>query len=76
MRMVLSKFKWIKQDLKKLNPEKFIGVEKKLKQIRQQLHVMQKKMDTEYWNYSLIEEERDLRNQLEKWGGIEESIYK
>nr|XP_009783789.1 PREDICTED: uncharacterized protein LOC104232310 [Nicotiana sylvestris]XP_016467865.1 PREDICTED: uncharacterized protein LOC107790453 [Nicotiana tabacum] len=61
---------------KTLNTQHYMGVDKKLKYLRDQLKEVQEKMDTNLRQHELIEEERKLKNQIEKWDHIEESIYR
>nr|XP_016515087.1 PREDICTED: uncharacterized protein LOC107831807 [Nicotiana tabacum] len=49
---------------------------KKIKEVRLHLQEVQEKLSADYLNTMLMEEERELKCQLEKWSGIEESIYK
>lgn len=76
MGAVWDKLMGVKQNLKRLNTEQFIGVDKKIKEVRLHLQEVQEKLSADYLNTMLMEEERELKCQLEKWGGIEESIYK
>ncbi|KAK4345342.1 hypothetical protein RND71_035518 [Anisodus tanguticus] len=61
---------------KKLNTTHFQGVDGRVKDIRHQLQVVQESMKKQIPTAAMIEEEKALRVQLEKWGKIEESIYK
>lgn len=73
---VWTKLKKVKQELKALNTQHYIGVDKKLKYFRDQLKVVQEKMGTNLMQHELIEEEKELKSQLEKWDHVEDSIFK
>ncbi|XP_070049896.1 uncharacterized protein [Nicotiana tomentosiformis] len=66
----------VKQQLKSLNNKEYLGIDKTIEGIRNHLTEVQKNMDIPIVQNSLIEEEKQLRKQLEKWGTIQENIYK
>ncbi|XP_075079358.1 uncharacterized protein LOC142164747 [Nicotiana tabacum] len=73
MGSIWAKLKEVKKALKTLNTQHYMGVDKKLKYLRDQLKEVQEKMDTNLRQHELIEEEKKLKNQIEKWDYIEES---
>ncbi|XP_075101884.1 uncharacterized protein LOC142177307 [Nicotiana tabacum] len=51
------------------------GVDGKIKEIRRELQGIQEEMSSKLQNKELIDKEKELKGELEKWGKIEESIY-
>ncbi|XP_019256427.1 PREDICTED: uncharacterized protein LOC109234833 [Nicotiana attenuata] len=76
MGSIWAKLKEVKQEHKTLNTQHYMGVDKKLKYLRDQLEEVQEKMDTNLRQHELIEEEKKLKNQIQKCDHIEESIYR
>ncbi|XP_059315723.1 uncharacterized protein LOC132066426 [Lycium ferocissimum] len=76
MQRVWTKLKKVKLGLKSLYSEHFQGSTEKLMEIRGKLQVVQEDMGHHLLNDDLIVEEKDLKNQLDKWGKIAEIIYR
>nr|XP_016472175.1 PREDICTED: uncharacterized protein LOC107794213 [Nicotiana tabacum] len=70
------KLKKVKGALKKLNSREFIGMENKIKSIRDRLKELQTQMRDINHTTTQFEEEKELKQHLEKWSLIEESIYR
>lgn len=58
MGSIWAKLKEVKKALKTLNTQHYMGVDKKLKYLRDQLKEVQEKMDTNLRQHELIEEEK------------------
>lgn len=76
MSAIWRKLKEVKKELKKLSITEFKAVDVKVRTARQKLHEMQKQIRTANSPPPNINEEKELKKQLEKWVNIEESIYK
>lgn len=76
MRNVWTKLQRVKQELKKLNQTEYARVEARVKVARQKLKEVQEQMRDHPQQPELFEVERKRKMQLEKWGIIEENIYK
>ncbi|XP_059285682.1 uncharacterized protein LOC132039156 [Lycium ferocissimum] len=76
MEKVWRKLHMIKQKLKKLQIKEFSGVDTRIKELRTQLQATQQLMRSHDYPSTLFDSEKQLKNQLEKWVGIEESVLK
>ncbi|XP_016437438.1 uncharacterized protein LOC107763466 [Nicotiana tabacum] len=73
---VWNKLKRVKQVIKGLNTQHYKGVEDRIKETRRELQEVQEKMGCRMMNTELVEKEKELKSNLEKWILIEESIYR
>ncbi|XP_019256470.1 PREDICTED: uncharacterized protein LOC109234883 [Nicotiana attenuata] len=73
---IWRKLKDVRRALKWLNTNEFQAVDLRVKSARQKLHDVQEQMRTTSISSQKFEEEKELKQQLEKWATIEESIYK
>ncbi|XP_070014729.1 uncharacterized protein [Nicotiana sylvestris] len=73
---VWNKLKRVKQVIKGLNTQHYKGVEDRIKETIRELQEVQEKIGCKMMNTELIEEEKELKKNLEKWILIEESIYR
>lgn len=71
-----KKLKRVKQSLKDHNTTEFQGVETRIKKYRQQLQDIQSSMRKPGQPTSLLEAEREVKLNLEKWLNVEESILR
>ncbi|XP_059306249.1 uncharacterized protein LOC132057642 [Lycium ferocissimum] len=76
MASVWNKLKKVKTALKSLHTTEFRGIETKVQQVRQKLKDIQEKMRYSHTASALFTAEKEIRQQLEKWVVVEESIYK
>ncbi|XP_059306453.1 uncharacterized protein LOC132057879 [Lycium ferocissimum] len=76
MQEVWTKLKEVKKGLKDLNNKEFKGVVEKIKKARGQLQELQGKMRDPTQAINTYDTEKLLKEKLEKWNLIEESIYK
>ncbi|XP_060202618.1 uncharacterized protein LOC132631036 [Lycium barbarum] len=73
---VWAKLKEVKKGLKNLNNKEFKWVAEKIKEVRGQLQELQVKMRDPTQAINTYDTEKLLKEKLEKWNLIEESIYK
>ncbi|XP_019254007.1 PREDICTED: uncharacterized protein LOC109232716 [Nicotiana attenuata] len=76
MEAIWYKLKQVKQELKTLNCRKFSKVTKKVDYYRKELNEMQIETRDPEKQVGLADKEREVKQQLEKWVVIEESILK
>ncbi|XP_019258914.1 PREDICTED: uncharacterized protein LOC109237108 [Nicotiana attenuata] len=76
MQAVWNNLKGIKEIIKNINTQQYKGVDERIKEIRRELQGVQEEMSSKLQNIELVEKEKELKCELEKWGKIEESIYK
>lgn len=67
--------KHLKEPLKALNNSYYKGIDEKLLTSRDALREVQRKMNIQIKNAQLIQQEKDLREDIEKWSNIEEKIW-
>ncbi|XP_070023042.1 uncharacterized protein LOC142176274 [Nicotiana tabacum] len=72
---VCKKPKLIKLNTKHLHKE-VTSIEKRVEAIREKLHVTQQLLKSDLYNSNLIQEERELILELEKWSNIHEDILR
>ncbi|XP_019229272.1 PREDICTED: uncharacterized protein LOC109210327 [Nicotiana attenuata] len=75
MQEVCDKLKRVKEVIKGINIQHYQGVEDRIKEARKELQIVQEKMSDRMQQPELIEKEKTLRCELEKWTPIEENIY-
>jgi len=66
----------VKRGLKELNSVAFHGVQSRIRMYRQHLHDIQYTMRNPGQAHDIIELEKEVKLNLEKWLNIEESIMK
>ncbi|KAH0685683.1 hypothetical protein KY290_017200 [Solanum tuberosum] len=66
----------VRRELKQLNQREYMGVSEKVHKLRVELMDMQSQMRIIPIPQCMIDEEKELRTQLNKWSRIEEAIYK
>lgn len=71
MKRVWLKLKRVKHELKILNMKYFVGVDDKLKKIKENLQEVHEKMGRQLLDSALIQKEKDLKEQMETLGKIE-----
>ncbi|KAH0712676.1 hypothetical protein KY289_008635 [Solanum tuberosum] len=76
MESVWQKLKITRINLKQLNTQEFNSVGAKIQECRQRLAITQSLMRDQQHASELFTIERDLKKDLEKWSGVEESIVK
>ncbi|XP_016432563.2 uncharacterized protein LOC107759196 [Nicotiana tabacum] len=76
MQTVWNNLKGVKEAIKSLNTQHYKGVDGKIKEIRRKLQRIQEEMSSKLQNKELSDKEKELKGELEKWGKIEESIYR
>uniref|UniRef100_A0A1S4AT00 Uncharacterized protein n=1 Tax=Nicotiana tabacum TaxID=4097 RepID=A0A1S4AT00_TOBAC len=76
MQRVWERLKRVKHKLKQLNSTHYSGVHEKIKNNRQQLWSVQEELRIRGISEKLKKKEKSIREQLEKWILIEESITK
>lgn len=76
MKDVWKRLKKVKQAMKKLNNTKYIAVREKIKQYRKQLYELKEQIRDPGQYENIVIAEKDIKVQLEKWLGVEESIMK
>ncbi|XP_075079695.1 uncharacterized protein LOC142164853 [Nicotiana tabacum] len=76
MKGVWCRLKRVKQAMKELNKTEYNEVDKKINRCRQQLAELQEQMRDLGQKEDMIMVEKDMKAQLEKWLGVEESIMK
>ncbi|XP_009771372.1 uncharacterized protein [Nicotiana sylvestris] len=76
MQAVWNNLKSTKEAIKRINIQHYKWVDERIKEIRKKLQLVQEEMSSRLQNKELIEKEKALKCELEKWGKIEESIYK
>ncbi|XP_019264348.1 PREDICTED: uncharacterized protein LOC109241980 [Nicotiana attenuata] len=76
MQIVWNKLKKVKEVIKEINTKHYKGVDERIKRIREELQSTQKEMSSNLQRQDLIEKEKTLKGDLEKWILIEESIYR
>ncbi|XP_019267319.1 PREDICTED: uncharacterized protein LOC109244651 [Nicotiana attenuata] len=76
MQTVWHKLKRTKKLVKDLNTKHYKGLEGKIKEARKELQTIQEDMSNRMQDTELIEKEKILKQELEKWVQIEESVYK
>lgn len=76
MQVVWNNLKSTYEAIKRINIQHYKGVDERRKEIRKELQSVLEKMSFRLQNKELIEKEKALKCELEKWGKIEESIYK
>lgn len=73
MQGVWNNLKIVRKEMQYLNKKEYIGVTGKVQHLRREL--VAKKMQNTPIPQHMIEEEKEMRDQLTKWSLIEESIY-
>ncbi|XP_019267526.1 PREDICTED: uncharacterized protein LOC109244827 [Nicotiana attenuata] len=73
---VWHKLKRTKELVKDLNTKHYKGLEGKIKEARKELQTIQEDMSNRMQDTELIEKEKIMKQELEKWVKIEESVYK
>nr|XP_009759334.1 PREDICTED: uncharacterized protein LOC104211894 [Nicotiana sylvestris] len=76
MQEVWNKLKRVKESIKGINTQHYQGVENRITEARKKLLAVQEEMSGRVQQPDLIEKEKTLKYELEKWSLIEESIYK
>ncbi|XP_075109284.1 uncharacterized protein LOC142181060 [Nicotiana tabacum] len=76
MQLVWNKLKKVKEAIKKINTQHYKGVDERIKGIRKELQLVQEEMSSNLQKLELIEKEKTLKEDLEKWVLIKESIYR
>ncbi|KAG5594411.1 hypothetical protein H5410_035643 [Solanum commersonii] len=76
MNRIWMKLKYVKNGLKNLNTHEFSGIESKVKDFRRHLSNIQAQMRNVNHQTTLFEKEKVIKQHLEKWSLIEESIMK
>ncbi|XP_019258471.1 PREDICTED: uncharacterized protein LOC109236718 [Nicotiana attenuata] len=66
----------VKKAIKEINTQHYKGVDERIKGIRKELQSVQEEMSSNLHKLELIEKEKTLKGDLEKWVLIEESIYR
>ncbi|PHT30211.1 hypothetical protein CQW23_30196 [Capsicum baccatum] len=73
---IWNKLKNVKKKLKKLNTQEFMNVGNKIKAARARLQEIQSLTDDNLFSSEIQDDEREAKQNLEKWNMIEESIIK
>ncbi|XP_019254002.1 PREDICTED: uncharacterized protein LOC109232710 [Nicotiana attenuata] len=76
MQLVWNKLKRVKEVIKEINTKHYKGVDERTKRIRKELRSTQEEMSSKLQRQDLIEKEKTLKDDLEKWILIEENIYR
>lgn len=76
METVWQKLKKTKELSKEINIKHYKGIEDRIKKTRDELHTIQEDMSNKMLDTELIGKEKELKQKLEKWMMIEESVYK
>ncbi|XP_019236447.1 PREDICTED: uncharacterized protein LOC109216720 [Nicotiana attenuata] len=76
MQDVWNNLKSVKEIIKTINVQHYKGVDERIKEARKELQGVQEEMSFKLQNKELVEKEKAWKCELEKWGKIEESIYK
>lgn len=76
MKGVWKNLKKIKTEMQQLNHKEFKGVTERVSKLRKELKDQQKQMKKALVPQTLKEVEKDLKEKLNKWSMIEESIHK
>ncbi|XP_019261589.1 PREDICTED: uncharacterized protein LOC109239475 [Nicotiana attenuata] len=76
MQAVWDNLKKTKEVIKEINIQHFKGVDERIEETRKELQIVQEEMSYRLQNIELIDKEKALKCELEKWVMIEESIYK
>ncbi|KAH0648141.1 hypothetical protein KY285_033389 [Solanum tuberosum] len=74
LRCIWHKLKELKPQFKELNDKKYRGAIERIQHIRNTLKLIQLNLSKKYTD-SMVQEEKELLIQLEKWINIEESIH-
>ncbi|KAK4713159.1 hypothetical protein R3W88_019066 [Solanum pinnatisectum] len=76
MQRVWQNLMKVRRELKQLNQREYMGVLEKVHKLRVELMDMQTHMRIISIPQCMIDEEKEIRTQLNKWSRIEETIYK
>ncbi|XP_019239440.1 PREDICTED: uncharacterized protein LOC109219434 [Nicotiana attenuata] len=75
IQIVWNKLKRVNEVIKEINTKHYKGVDERIKRMREELQSTQEEMSFKLQRQDLIEKEKALKGDLEKWILIEESIY-
>lgn len=76
MRGIWNNLKEVRREMQQLNHQEFSGTTQKVQKLREKLEEKQKQLATIPVAQQDLEEEKEIKKELNKWSKIEEAIYK